>query len=153
MICGLPSIVCDDTLCEGCVYGKQHHLPFQVGKAWRAKDPLALVHADICGPMRTPSLNKSRYFLLFDFSRMSWVFFLAQRSKVCEKFKEFKAFAKKEYSHIIKTLRTDRGGEFLSDEFNHFCKQHGIRRQLTIRKTLEQNGVAERKNQTVVEMA
>lgn len=48
---------------------------------------------------------------------------------------------------------TDRGGEFLSNEFDLFCKQHGIRRQLTVRKTLEQNGVAKRKNRIVVEMA
>lgn len=155
MVCGLPSIVHDDSLCEGCVYGKQHRLPFQVGKAWRAKEPLTLVHADICGLVRIPSLNKNRYFLLFtdDFSRMSWVFFLAQKSEAFKRFQEFKAFAEKECGHAIKTLRTDRGGEFLSNEFVQFCKQHGIQRQLTVRKTPEQNGIAERKNRTVVEMA
>ncbi|KAA0059765.1 integrase [Cucumis melo var. makuwa] len=54
---------------------------------------------------------------------------------------------------FIKSLRSDRGGEFLSKNFNHFCKEHGIHRELTTPYTPEQNGVAERKNRTVVEMA
>ncbi|KAA0032275.1 Integrase, catalytic core [Cucumis melo var. makuwa] len=54
---------------------------------------------------------------------------------------------------FIKSLRSDRCGEFLSNNFNHFCKEHGIHRELTTPYTPEQNGVAERKNRTVVEMA
>jgi transposase InsO family protein len=52
----------------------------------------------------------------------------------------------------IKCLRTDRGGEFTSLEFNKFCEQHGIKRQLTTAYTPQQNGVAERKNRTVMNM-
>ena len=50
----------------------------------------------------------------------------------------------------IKTLRTDRGGAFCFDEFNTYCEEHGIRRELTAPRTAEHNGVAERKNRTVV---
>ncbi|CAL8993586.1 unnamed protein product [Prunus brigantina] len=53
----------------------------------------------------------------------------------------------------IKSLRSDRGGEFLSGEFNKFCEESGIQRQLTMAYSPQQNGVAERKNRTVVEMA
>lgn len=53
----------------------------------------------------------------------------------------------------IKVLRTDRGGEFVSKEFNQFCEENGIHRELTAPYTPEQNGVAERKNQTIMEMA
>lgn len=97
MIFRLPLVAADDNICEVCAYGKQHRMPFPVGKAWRAKDPLALVHEDICGPVRTPSLDMSRYFLLFtdDFSHMSWVFFLVQKSEALKKFKEFKAICRK----------------------------------------------------------
>ncbi|KAA0066378.1 retrovirus-related Pol polyprotein from transposon TNT 1-94 [Cucumis melo var. makuwa] len=59
---------------------------------------------------------------------------------------------KKQSGMFIKSLRSDRGGEFLSNNFNHFCKKHGIHRELTTPYTPEQNGVAERKNRTVVEM-
>lgn len=53
----------------------------------------------------------------------------------------------------IKTLRTDRGGEFIYTPFMDYCKDNGIQRQLTVRRSPQQNGVAERKNRTVVEMA
>lgn len=52
----------------------------------------------------------------------------------------------------IKCLWTDRGGEFNSAEFNDFCKHDGIKRQLTIVYTPQQNGVAERKNKTVMNL-
>ncbi|KAL5573510.1 hypothetical protein UlMin_023107 [Ulmus minor] len=53
---------------------KQHQQPFPFGKAWRAKKPLELVHTDVCGPMRTPSNDQNRYFILFidDYTRMTW---------------------------------------------------------------------------------
>ncbi|GJR23799.1 retrovirus-related pol polyprotein from transposon TNT 1-94 [Tanacetum coccineum] len=65
---------------------------------------------------------------------------------------KFKALVEKQSGRNIKVLRTDCGGEFLSKEFNDFCDEHGILRQLTALYTLEQNGVAERKNRTIVEM-
>ena len=78
MVEGLPSIEHEDGACEGCIYGKHQRASFPVGKSWRAKKPLQLIHADICGLMQTPSLNNSKYFLLFidDYSRMRWVYFL-----------------------------------------------------------------------------
>jgi len=63
MVHDLPCISCVDDVCGGCVYGKQHQQSFPVVKAWRAKEPLELVHADTCGPMNTLSLNKSIYIL------------------------------------------------------------------------------------------
>lgn len=154
MVYGLPKIS-ELSLCEGCVYGKQNRKCFPIGKAWRASECLELIHADLCGPMSTESLGGSNYFLLFtdDFSRMSWVYFLKSKSEAFENFRKFKAMVEKQSEASVKVLRTDRGGEFLSNEFNHFCEENGIRRELTAPYTPEQNGVAERKNRTVVEMA
>ena len=70
-----------------------------------------------------------------------------------ENFKKFKALVEKESGCYIKCLRTDRGGEFLLDEFSDFCDENGIRRELTAPYSPEQNGVAERKNRIVVKMA
>ncbi|WVZ85487.1 LOW QUALITY PROTEIN: hypothetical protein U9M48_032409 [Paspalum notatum var. saurae] len=139
MVIGLPSIEIDGNIYESCVHGKQHRVSFPVGKSWRAHKPLQLVHADICGPMQTPSLNGSFYFLLFvdDFSRKCWVYFLQHKSEAFSKFMTFKALVEKESGHTIHVLRTDRG----------------IKRQLTASYTPQQNGIAERKNRTVVEMA
>ncbi|CAL9100845.1 unnamed protein product [Musa textilis] len=84
---------------------------------------------------------------------MSWVYFLERKSEIFDNFQKFKALVERQNDRCIKTLRTDRGSEFLSNEFNSFCEENSIRRELTAPYTPEQNGVAERKNRTVVEMA
>ncbi|KAL0438667.1 UNVERIFIED_CONTAM: Retrovirus-related Pol polyprotein from transposon TNT 1-94 [Sesamum latifolium] len=103
----------------------------------------------------TPSLNNNRYFVVFidDFSRMTWVCFLKEKSEVFSIFRKFKASVEKQSGNAIKVLRTDRGGEFVSAEFDSFCEEMGIHRQLTTSYTPQQNGVAERKNRSLVEMA
>jgi transposase InsO family protein len=60
--------------------------------------------------------------------------------------------AEKQTGLFVKCLRTDRGGEFISNEFNEFCKHNGIKRQMTTAYTPQQNGIAERKNRTVMNM-
>ncbi|KAJ4754257.1 polyprotein [Rhynchospora pubera] len=154
MVYGLPEI---DQLgvCEGCIYGKQAKLPFPKGLAKRATQVLEIVHTDLCGPMETTSLGGSKYFLLFidDFSRMNWVYFLQNKGETFEHFKKFKAYAEKQSEKKLKVLRSDRGGEYQSIEFQKFCEAEGIHHELTVPYTPEQNGVAERKNRTIVEMA
>jgi len=144
MVVGLPSIQKNDNVCEGCIYGKMHRLPFPK-TAWRAHAPLELVHADICGPTRTPSLSNKRYFLLFvdDYTRMMWIYFLDQKSEAFSFFLQFKALVERQSGHQMKTLRTDRGGEFIYKPFMQYCKENGIQRQLIVRRTPQQNGVAE----------
>ena len=129
--------------------------PFPTGQAWRASKKLELVHTDVCGPMRTPSLENSKYFILFidDYSRMTWVYFLKERSEVFKIFNTFKSHVEKESGHQIKCVRSDNGTEYTSSEFKAFCEKEGIHRQLTAPYTPQQNGVCERKNRTVMEMA
>ena len=67
-------------------------------------------------------------------------------------FRNFKAHVEKEIDAYIASLRTDRGGEFTLNEFVEFCKDQGISRQLTVAYTLKQNGVAKRKNRTIMNM-
>lgn len=82
MVSGLPKIEVFD-LCEACVYGKQTRKSFPVEGAWRASKCLELIHDDLCGPMNTESFSGNRYFFLLtdDFSRMSWVYFLKNKSE------------------------------------------------------------------------
>jgi transposase InsO family protein len=87
-----------------------------------------------------------------DFSRKLWVFFLAEKSDVFKMFQHFKVKVEKETGTSIKGLRTDRGGEFTSTEFIEFCTVNGIHHQLTTSYTPQQNGVAERKNRTIMNM-
>eukprot|EP00257_Ricinus_communis_P019757 XP_015578839.1 uncharacterized protein LOC107261771 [Ricinus communis] len=75
-----------------------------------------------------------------------------EKSEAFGAFKSFKARMEKETEKTIKTLRTDRGGEYCSKEFDIFCDALGIRRELTIAYTPQQNGVSERKNKTILNM-
>ncbi|GJV94795.1 retrovirus-related pol polyprotein from transposon TNT 1-94 [Tanacetum coccineum] len=155
MVGGLPQIHEIEGVCEGCALGKHHRKPFLKGVAWRAKEILELVNTDLCGPMRNPSHGNNLYFILFidDFSRMTWVYFMKEKSQVFGIFKKFKIFVEKQTGSFIKILRSDQGKEYNSKEFDKFCKDEGMHRQLTTRYTPQQNGAVERKNQTVVEMA
>ena len=134
--------------------GKQHREAIPKRSLWRASQRLQLIHADICGPITPVSNSKKRYFISFidDFSRKVWIYFLAEKSKAFTIFKNYKNMVEKEAGTFIWYLRTDRGGEFTSLEFNKFCNHHGISRQLTTTYTPQQNGVAERKNRTIINM-
>jgi len=99
--------------------------------------------------------EKRTYFLLFidDFSRKTWVYFLNQKFEAFAAFKNFKVLVEKESGCEIKDLTSDRGGEFTSKEFNNFCQSHGIRHPLKVPYSPQQNGVAERKNRTILNIA
>ena len=142
-------------VCEVCLLGKLTRLPFPVNKAWRAQEKLQLVHTDICGPMKTSSLNGCKYFALFinDCTRFCWVTFLKQKSDVTNFFRKFKALAENQANSKLKSLRSDNGAEYVSQRFQKICDDAGILHQLTTVYTPQQNGVCERKNRTVLDMA
>ena len=130
MVKGLPFVQHLDQFCEGCIFGKHSRRSFPQESFSRAKEPLELVHTDLCGPIKPSSFGNNNYFLLFidDFSRKTWVYFVKEKSEVFGVFKRFKAFVERESGYYIKALRSDRGGEFTSKEFRDFCNNNGIRR-------------------------
>lgn len=152
MVVGLPNLKLTKELCTTCLIGKQHRESMPKRSSWRALKQLQLVHSDICGPITPASHSDKRYILSFidDFSRKTWVYFLNEKSEAFTTFKSFKASVEKEVGEQITCLRTDRGGEFNSSEFGEFCRAQGINRQLTAAYTPQQNGVAERKNRTIM---
>ncbi|CAL2228256.1 unnamed protein product [Prunus armeniaca] len=154
MVTGLPEITPPSKVCEECITGKHKKDSFPSGKAARAQSILEMVHSDLCGPINPISNGNKKYFISFtdDFSRKTWVYFLQEKSEAFEAFKSFKALVENESEKKIKTLRTDRGGEYCSKEFDAFCKEKGIKRQLTTAYTPQQNGVSERKNRTILNM-
>ena len=93
--------------------------------------PLEIVHTDLCVPTRTKILQGQYYFMLLidDYTRMTWVAFLEEKSETFEKFKIFKGTAENESGMKIKCCRLDNGGEFSSNEFNELYEGHGIKRQ------------------------
>ena len=105
--------------------------------------------------MQTSSIGDCKYFLTFidDYSRKTWVYFLKHKSDAFGYFQQFKELMENQIGHRIKILKTDKGGEYVSNEFLNFCKTHGIQKKITAWYTPQQNSISERKNKTIMEMA
>ena len=88
-----------------------------------------------------------------DYYRLTWVAFLKEKLEAFEKFKRFKALTENQTGKRLKAVRSNRGGEFWSNDFKEFCDNHGIKREYTIPGTPQQNGVVERRNKKVQQMA
>jgi len=154
MVRGLPTVEFEKKFCEECVLGKHPRTSFLRTAEYRAKEQLRLIHIDICGPITIESFSGKRYFISFidDFSRKTWVYFLKEKSEVFQVLKRFKAMVEKETSMPIKSVRSDRGGEFISFELMKYCEEQRIRRFLTAPYSPQQNGVAESKNRTILDI-
>ncbi|KAJ9567458.1 LOW QUALITY PROTEIN: hypothetical protein OSB04_003424 [Centaurea solstitialis] len=119
MVRGVPSITHPTQLCEVCLVGKQSRLSFPIQAQYRASKPLELIHTDLCGPIAPETSAGNRYFFLLvdDFSRFMWVYVIKRKDEALVAFKKFKVQVENETSSKIKTLRTNRGGEFVSQNF------------------------------------
>ena len=154
MVIGLPSMTITKETCSSCLLGKQVRQVFPQSTSFRASQKLELIHGDLCGPITPATAAHKRYIfvLIDDYSRYMWSILLKEKGEAFEKFRLFKKTVEQETGFTIKTFRTDRGGEFLSKEFQTFCDDFGIQRHLTAPYTPQQNGVVERRNRTLMEM-
>ena len=100
--------------------------------SWRAKAPLELVHANILGPTKNLSLGEKRYFILFvnDYSHIMWVYFQKKKSKAFFPLYAIQTLTENQSGHSFKILRTDRGGEFTSNEFNRSVRSMEVKENL-----------------------
>lgn len=151
---GVKIVNTDKVICISCLEGKQTRLPFP-SEGSRAQAKLELIHSDVCGPMVIPSLGGARYFITFidDYTRKVFVYLIKRRSEVFQKFQEFKVLVENQLDLTIKSLRTDNGTEYLSNDFQAFLKKSGIVHQTSTPYTPQQNGLAERMNRTLLERA
>ncbi|WVY91413.1 hypothetical protein V8G54_036927 [Vigna mungo] len=155
MVLGLPKITRPRKNCESCIVGKQTRRPFSKQLEQRSKERLEIIHSDVCGPIEPPTLAGNRYFVTFidEFSRMVRVFLIRQKSEVLNTFKCFKKQVEKEVEKHIKLIRTDGGGEYTSRDFEEFCKEHGIIHEVVAPYTPQHNGLAKRRNRSIMNMA
>lgn len=144
---------CND--CEVCLKAKTTRLPFSNEATNHSKSVLDLVHTDVCGPMQTASNTGKRYILTLidDFSRFTVISLLSHKSEVESRIKEYISLVNNKFGGKPKIFRSDRGGEYLSNQFKAYLRNEGIEQQLTAPHTPQQNGIAERKNRTLMEMA
>ncbi|GJT83981.1 putative RNA-directed DNA polymerase [Tanacetum coccineum] len=139
--------------CVSCISGKMTRKPFS-HKTEKVKDVLGLIHTDVCGPLRHVSKKGASYFITFtdDYSRYGYVYLLKHKHEVFETFKVFKNEVENQLGKTIKAIRSDRGGEYISQEFKDYLKAYGIVQQLTPPYTPQHNGVSERRNRTLLNM-
>ncbi|GJW14012.1 retrotransposon protein, putative, ty1-copia subclass [Tanacetum coccineum] len=139
--------------CVSCMSGKMARKPY-THQVERVKDLLGLIHIDVCGPFRTVSKQGASCFVTFtdDFSLCGYVYLLKHKHEVFETFKVFQKEVENKLRKTIKSLRYDRGGEYMSQEFLDHLKEHGIIAHRTPPYTPQHNGVSERRNRTLLDM-
>ncbi|WVZ81006.1 hypothetical protein U9M48_028433 [Paspalum notatum var. saurae] len=156
LIRGLPKLRAEkDLVCHPCRHGKMvaaSHTPMsQVMTSYLGE----LLHMDTVGPARVASVSGKWYVLVVvdDFSRFSWVFFMEFKDEAFGFVRDLVLRLRNESHKAMRAIRSDNGGEFRNSRFENFCRDLGLEHQFSFPYTPPQNGVVERKNRTLVEMA
>ncbi|GJS21144.1 retrotransposon protein, putative, ty1-copia subclass [Tanacetum coccineum] len=139
--------------CVSCLSGKMTRKSFPHCPE-RATDLLGIIHTDVCGPLKHVLRQGGSYFITFtnDYSRYGYVYLLKHKHEVFETFKVFKYEVENQLGKTIKAHRSDRGGEYISQEFKNYLKAYGIVQQLTPPYTLQHNGVSKRRKRNLLDM-
>jgi hypothetical protein len=136
--CGIREV------CECCIKGKMSRCPIPKKAATRATSVLELVHTDLCGPMQNAT---------DDYSRFTQVYFLKFKSEVSKFINEYIKYAENKFEKKVKVIRSDNGREYITKELQRSLTEMGIKVQYTAPYSAFRNGVAERKNRTLMEAA
>ncbi|GJW85196.1 putative ribonuclease H-like domain-containing protein [Tanacetum coccineum] len=156
LVRGLPSKLFEnDETCVACQKGKQHRASSKSKTENSISLPLHLFHMDLFGPTFVKILMKKMYCLVVtnDYSRFTWVFFLATKDETSGILKSFITRIENLVDHKVKVIRCDNVTEFKNREMNQFCEKNGILRQYSVARTPQQNGVAKRRNRSLIEAA
>ncbi|UYV68970.1 hypothetical protein LAZ67_6001864 [Cordylochernes scorpioides] len=155
LVIGLEISSRDKGLCDDCCIAKSTKASHKNLGNIRSKQTLELIHTDICGPMPVKSTGGNRYFLSFvdDFSRRITVYLLKNKDEVLKHFDIYRATVERQTGNKIKVLRSDNGLEFCNREFQDKLQKLGIKHERTNVYSPQMNGVAERVNRTLLDMA
>nr|GEX24453.1 hypothetical protein [Tanacetum cinerariifolium] len=144
-----------DHLCSSCELGKAKRKSFQTKTTPSSKRRLQLLHMDLCGPMRVASINGKKYVLVIvdDYSRYTWTHFLRSKDETPKVLIDFLRLVQRGLHAQVRIVRTDKGTKLLNKTLHAYFASEGILHQTSIARTPEQNGVVERWNRTLVEVA
>ncbi|GJU18861.1 ribonuclease H-like domain-containing protein [Tanacetum coccineum] len=145
----------NDQTCVACLKGKQHRASCKSKVLNPITKPLFMLHMDLFGPTFVSSLMHKKYCLVVtdDYSRFTWVFFLTTKDETSEILKRFIKEIENLVDKKVKIIRSDNGTEFKNKVMDDFCREKGIKREYSVARTPQQNGVAERRNRTLIEAA
>ncbi|GJS30144.1 ribonuclease H-like domain-containing protein [Tanacetum coccineum] len=154
LVRGLPSKCFEnDQTCVACLKGKQHKASCTSKVQNSVTQPLFMLHMDLFGPTFVSSLMDKKYCLVVTDDYSSWVLFLASKDETSGILKKFITEIENLVEKKVKVIRCDNGTEFKNRVMNEFCEQKGIKREYNVARTPQQNGVAERRNRTLIEAA
>ncbi|GJX18407.1 putative ribonuclease H-like domain-containing protein [Tanacetum coccineum] len=156
LVRGLPSKRFDnDQTCVACLKGKRHKASYKSKIQNSITQPLFMLHVDLFGPTFVSSLMHKKYCLVVtdDYSRFTWVIFLATKDETSGILKSFITEIENLVDKKVKIIRCDNGTEFKNKVMSEFCKKKGIKREFSVARTPQQNGVAKRRNRTLIEAA
>ena len=141
-------------MCESCQLGKHYRSSYSSRDDIPSSAPFDLLHCDVWGPSHTLSISGHRYYIMFvdDYTRVSWVYLLCDRSEVITIVTHFITKVITQYSITLKILRTDNALEFVQTSLRTFCVDRGIIYQTTYPHTSQQNGIAERKHRQLLDI-
>jgi hypothetical protein len=144
-----------DRICSACQAGKQVGVHHPHKNIITTDMPLDLLHMDLFDLIAYISIGGSKYCLVIvdDYSRFTCVFFLQEISQTQENLKGFLRQAQNEFGLRIKKIRSDNGTEFKNSQIEGFLEEEGIKHEFSSPYTPQQNGVVERKNRTLLDMA
>ena len=140
--------------CESCQFAKHHRLHSSPRVNKRASPPFELIHSDVWGPSPVVFPIRFQYFVTFvdNYSRTTWLYLMKNRSELFSHFRAFYAEIHIQFHVFVQSLRSDNAKEYVSEQFQSFMLQNGILHQTSCVDT-PQNGVAERKNRHLLEIA
>ena len=137
----------EDFQCEICELAKHKRVSFLINSE-RTTNPFNLINSNIWGPAEVPNVSGSRWFVTFidDYSRVTWVFLLKNKSDLSQVILEFFTMIKTQFGVNIKRFRSDNAPDYFNHMLTHFFKKEGIIHKSSCVNTPQQNGIAERKN-------
>ncbi|KAJ9560929.1 hypothetical protein OSB04_006089 [Centaurea solstitialis] len=156
LVIGLPDFrYTKESLCSACEKGKQTRASFKSKQISSISSPLQLLHMDLFGPVNVQSIGGKKYTLVIvdEYSRYTWVFFLRAKSDAPEEIILFVRKMEKLNNLTVRSIRSDHGTEFKNSTLESFFEQKGISQNFSSVRTPQQNGVAERRNRTLIEAA
>ena len=144
-----------DHFCDICAQAKQHRksVPKTSSRA-RPSTPFDTIEADLEGPL-PQSLKGERYYLQIvdGATRYRWIYIIKTKDEVCNIIKQFTIYAQNQHEQKIKVFHSDQGTEFLNTNVKKFLAENGIEFTTSAARTQAQNGIPERGNRTIMEMA
>ncbi|KAL8126904.1 hypothetical protein AgCh_013995 [Apium graveolens] len=156
LVRGIPKVeFSKDGLCDACQKGKQIKVSFRKKFDSTIEEPLQLLHMDLFGLVNILSISKKSYCLVIvdDFSKFSWTYFLKSKDEASEIIINHIRQVNNHPNFKVRRIRSDNGTEFKNYVMRLFCEENGIMHEFSAARTPQQNGVVERKNRSLIEVA